>query len=57
MTITSTPPSAQAKAMLQSLQNAVDKSLERKRKLGQYAVVWQNGQALQIGADAPKISD
>lgn len=56
MTITSTAPSAQAQAMLQALQSAVDKSLERKRKLGQYAVIWQNGQPLQIGADAPKFS-
>lgn len=55
MTITSTPPSAQAQAMLQALRSAVDKSLERKRKLGQYAVIWQNGQPLQIGADAPKV--
>lgn len=54
MTITSTPPSRQAQAMLQSLQAAVAKSLERKQKLGQYAVIWQNGHPLQTGADAPK---
>jgi hypothetical protein len=54
MTITSTPPSPQAQAMLQALQAAVAKNLERKQKLGQYAVIWQNGQPLQTGADAPK---
>lgn len=54
MTITSAPPSAEAQAMLQSLQAAVAKSLEKKQKLGQYAVVWQNGQPLQTGADAPQ---
>lgn len=54
MTVTSAPPSAQAQAMLQALQAAVAKSLDKKRKLGQYAVVWQNGQPLQTGADAPK---
>ncbi len=54
MTITSAPPSAQAQAMLQALQAAVAKSPERKQKLGQYAVIWQNGHPLQSGADAPK---
>lgn len=54
MTITSAPPSAQANAMLRALQTAVAKSLEKKQKLGQYAVVWQNGHPLQTGADAPK---
>ena len=57
MTITSTPPSPQAQAMLQALQTAVAKSLERKQKLGQYAVIWHNGQPLQTGADAPKTAD
>ena len=54
MTTTSAPPSAQSQAMLQALQAAVAKSLERKQKLGQYAVIWQNGQPLQTGADAPQ---
>jgi hypothetical protein len=57
MTITSGPPSAEAQAMLRSLQAAVAKSLERKQKLGQYAVIWQNGQPVQTGAAAPKIAD
>lgn len=54
MTVTQTPPSSQAQAMLKALQEAVKKSLERKKKLGQYAVVWQNGQPIQAGADAPQ---
>ena len=54
MTHTSTPPSAQAQTMLRTLQNAVAKNLEKKQKLGQYAVVWQNGRPVQTGADAPK---
>lgn len=57
MTHTSTPPSAQAKTMLQALQNAVTKSLDKKQKLGQYAVVWQHGRPVQTGADAPKTPD
>jgi hypothetical protein len=39
--------------MLDSLRLAVDKALERKRKLGQYAVIWQDGAPLLIGEDAP----
>lgn len=54
MTVTSAPPSAQAQAMLLVLQTAVAKSLEKKRKLGQYAVIWQNGRPVQSGSDAPK---
>lgn len=54
MTITSAPPSPQAQAMLKALQTAVANSLEKKRKLGQYAVIWQNGQPVQTGSDAPK---
>lgn len=54
MTITSAPPSTQTKAMLQALQAAVTKNLDKKKKLGQYAVVWHNGRPVQTGADAPK---
>ncbi len=54
MTHTSAPPSAQAQTMLRTLQNAVAKNLEKKHKLGHYAVVWQNGRPVQTGADAPK---
>ncbi len=55
MTVTSAPPSPQAQAMLKALRAAVANSLERKQKLGQYAVVWRNGQPLQTGGDAPKV--
>ena len=56
MTIISVPPSPEAQAMLKALQNAVAKSLEKKQKLGHYAVFWQNGRPMQAGADAPKAS-
>jgi hypothetical protein len=56
MTITSAPPSREAQAMLKALQAAVASSLEKKQKLGQYAVIWQNGRPVQSGADAPKAS-
>jgi hypothetical protein len=54
MTITSAPPSPQAQAMLKALRAAVANSLDKKQKLGQYAVIWQNGQPVQAGTDAPK---
>lgn len=54
MTVTSAPPSPQAKAMLEALRAAVARSLEKKRRLGQYAVIWQDGHPVQSGQDAPK---
>jgi len=53
MTITYAPPSPQAQAMLKALQAAVTNCLDRKQKLGQYAVIWQNGQPVKTGC-APK---
>ncbi|MYL22620.1 hypothetical protein GLV89_02265 [Halomonas alkaliantarctica] len=39
--------------MLNSLRTAVAETLERKRRLGQYAVFWQDGKPVFIGEDAP----
>jgi hypothetical protein len=41
----------EAKA-LDALKRAVTEALERKRRLGQYAVVWREGRAVCIGPDA-----
>jgi hypothetical protein len=49
MKITTESPSPQALEMLKALQEAVSNSLERKQKLGQYAVVWQDGRPVLIG--------
>jgi hypothetical protein len=46
-------PSQDSLRMLESLRKAVAKALERKRRLGQYAVIWQDGKAVIIG-DLPK---
>ena len=43
--------------VLDILKRAVAEALERKRKLGQYAVVWREGRAVCIGADAPGDQD
>lgn len=42
--------------VLDVLKRAVAEALERKRKLGQYAVVWRDGRVLCIGPDAPTAS-
>ncbi|PWV81767.1 hypothetical protein [Halomonas sp. A11-A] len=40
--------------MLDSLRAAVAETLERKRRLGHYAVVWKDGKPVLIGEDAPQ---
>ncbi|MDT4328454.1 hypothetical protein ACQE3E_11165 [Methylomonas sp. MED-D] len=41
-------------AMLNCLQLAVNKTLERKRRLGQYVVQWDGEAPFAIGDDAPE---
>jgi len=40
--------------ILKKFRNAVADALERKRRLGQYAVFWQDGKPVLIGEDAPQ---
>jgi hypothetical protein len=40
---------------LDALKRAVAEVLERKHRLGQYAVVWREGRAVCIGPDAPAV--
>jgi len=44
-----------AAAALEALKQAVAEALERKRRLGQYAVLWRDGRIVCIGPDAPPI--
>ncbi len=39
--------------MLASLQAAVREALERKRRLGQYAVIWEDGRPVFLGPNPP----
>ncbi|HEY9281329.1 MAG TPA: hypothetical protein VIP51_14755 [Eoetvoesiella sp.] len=39
--------------VLESLQKSVTKALDRKRRLGQYAVVWKDGKPFYIGPNLP----
>lgn len=54
MTTSSASPSPQGLAMLEAMREAVRKNLERKQRLGQYVVIWQDGKPIQVGEDAPK---
>jgi len=54
MTIThGTEPSEEGKVALDALQKAVDAALDKKNKLGQYAVLWDGNKPVLKGDDAP----
>ncbi|MFQ6758176.1 MAG: hypothetical protein D9V46_11815 [Deltaproteobacteria bacterium] len=47
-------PSPEGQKQLESLRQAVGKTLEKKRRLGQYAVTWKDGKPVVAGEDAPE---
>ncbi len=51
---TALPPDVQN--VLDALQQAVTAELDRKARLGHYVVIWQDGQAVLQGPDAPPAS-
>lgn len=44
-------PSEEGQRMLEALRLAVSETLEKKKRLGQYAVVWKNGKPVALGGD------
>ena len=52
--VTANTASPETLAMLTALQLAVTNALDKKQKLGQYMVTWENGRPVCKGADAPK---
>ncbi|QWV94216.1 hypothetical protein KP004_03215 [Geomonas oryzisoli] len=46
--------STEAQLVLENLKEAVAQALEKKRRLGQYAVTWKDGKAVLTGDDAPR---
>ena len=48
-----TTPSPEGQKQLEILRQAVGKALEKKRRLGQYTVTWQDGKPVIKGEDAP----
>ena len=53
--MTSIPPETQK--ILDFLRQVASDTLERKRRLGHYAVVWRDGKPVAIGEDAPNVQD
>lgn len=47
-----TTPSQEGQTQLDALRQAVKHTLEKKRRLGQYAVVWRDGKPVTTGEDA-----
>lgn len=47
-------PNADTQATLDCLRLAVSKTLERKRRLGQYSVQWTGKAPFAVGDDAPE---
>lgn len=50
--MTDIPPDIQK--TFDCLKQVAKETLERKRRLGHYAVVWQDGRPVAIGEDAPE---
>ena len=46
-------PDQDTQSMLDCLRQTVTTTLERKRRLGQYVVIWQNNTPVVVGEDAP----
>ncbi|MDR9468169.1 hypothetical protein [Marinospirillum sp.] len=48
-----TSMSESTRAIMESMKDAVAKELDRKRRLGHYAVFWEDGKVVLKGDDAP----
>lgn len=46
-----TTPSQEGQTQLETLRQAVQHTLEKKRRLGQYAVIWRDGKPVITGED------
>ncbi|MGR8998235.1 MAG: hypothetical protein ACU88J_04205 [Gammaproteobacteria bacterium] len=46
--------STDSQIMLASLTKAVNEALDKKKRLGQYAVIWTDNQPRLVGEDVPK---
>ena len=44
-------PSPESLKILETLQLAVNKALDKKKRLGQYAVVWKDGKPVMLGKE------
>ncbi|BBO89774.1 hypothetical protein [Desulfosarcina ovata] len=55
--MTSTEPTENAKKCLKSLKKAVSETLDKKRRFGHYAVIWDGKKPVLRGDDAPVAND
>jgi hypothetical protein len=46
-------PSPDSQIMLETLKTAVKKALDKKKRLGQYAVVWSDNKPAFLGEEIP----
>jgi len=53
MDIFNKQPSEHSKIILNALKQAATNEIEKKRRLGQYVVVWENDAIVYKGDDAP----
>ena len=56
MNLVKNTASEQSIIIQSALKQAVSNALEKKRRLGQYAVVWENNQLSYKGNDAPEVT-
>jgi hypothetical protein len=52
-----TTVTADDRQALDSLREAVAEALERKRRLGQYAVIWRDGKVVRIEGDELRVPE
>lgn len=45
-------PSEEGRVVLDTLKLAVSHALEKKRRLGQYAVIWKEGKPVRLGEES-----
>lgn len=50
-------PFPEGQRQLETLRQAVGKTLDKKRRLGQYAVTWRDGKPVLSGEDAPATNE
>jgi hypothetical protein len=50
-------PSPEGQQQLETLRQAVAKTLEKKRRLGQYTVTWEDGKPVVAGEDLPRTDE
>jgi len=55
MKLAKNPPSQESQVIQAVLNRAIATALEKKRRLGQYAVFWEDGKVIYRGDDAPQV--